>query len=111
MNQEQNPFDEFISSLLEEIMAKPGYRKLDQEEQKKIQEQISDHFREMVLDTLISRLNEEQRQEISGSLEQGSEVVEAKITKLASGVPGFLEDVEERLRNEAELFKSLDDSS
>ena len=107
MNQEQNPFDEFISSLLEEIMGKPAFQEMSEDEKERVRNKIQEHLQKKILDTLMQRLEEGQKQELSEALEQGSEVAEAKITQLSASLPGLMDDIEENLREEAELFKAI----
>ena len=96
----------YIKSLIAEIFASPGYEKLTKKDKDKIAKNLDVHFQDMILETLINRLDDEQVKDVRSVMKK-PKVLEQKLEEYAALVPGLAADIEERLKREVKALKSL----
>lgn len=96
--------DAFIEALILGILSDESLKSLTDEEKKAYREKLKGHFDTLILETLLNRLDEKQVAELH-SLGDRPEELEAKLEEYASLVPGLIEDIEDRLKNEFEALK------
>lgn len=96
----------YIESLIAEVLASSGYEKLDKKDKDKIVKNLDAHFQDMILETLINRLNNEQVEDVRGAIKK-PKVLEQKLEEYAALVPGLAIDIEDRLKREVKALKSL----
>jgi len=104
----ENLIQDMIDSMIKEVLSAPGYQSVSEAERQKIESRLNEHLQNLVLDTLLNRLDKEQSRELSQLVESGSEEdLESKISVLSAKVPNLAQDIEERLKQEVELLKKL----
>ncbi len=103
----QDPTTEYINSLVEQVLNSGQYQELEEQKREEIRGKLQEHFHNIIIDTAVNRMTDDQVEELNNALEQGGEKTETKMTELSAQIPGLAEDIEERLNREAEQLQKL----
>ncbi len=103
--------DEYIDSLISDVLSSPGYKDLSEEKKLSIKEKLEDHFQSLVIDTTLNRLTKDQMQELKKVMEEDESKMEEKMEEFASTIPLLAADIESRLDQEVEALKRLEGGS
>ncbi len=87
---------QFINQKIDQIMAAPVYSMLPEDQKQTKRSEIEDQIQNMILDTLIDSLTDEQMMSLQG-VDPASDEAPQKIMELAAQVPNFAETIEEKL--------------
>lgn len=101
-----DPFLNYIDSSVKEVLDSPGYLALSGDERDKLVKSLSEHFENMILETFMNRLTDNQVKEIRDTLSNHG-ILEEKFAEYAAQIPGLAGDIEDRLERETEALKSL----
>lgn len=93
-------FTTYIDSFVSGVLNRPGIAELPAEKKDLVAQQIRDRVNELVLETLFTRLGEEELKDIRGAIGK-PEALEQKLELYASSVPGLAEDITNRLERES----------
>lgn len=85
-------------------MADSSLQNLTEDKKQEYAEKLRLHFSDLIVETLLNRLEGEKLAEIRGLLDKPQEL-ETKLQEYASTVPDLAEDIEERLKRELEALK------
>jgi hypothetical protein len=97
--------EKYLESLVESVITgSPRLSALGEEEKKKAAEQLRDRLYQLALETLFTRLNPEQKEDVRKALSGGN--AEERVEHYASLVPDFALDLENRLQREVEFIKN-----
>lgn len=99
-------FSNYIETSVKKVLDSPGYLTLRGDERDKLEKSLSEHFENMILETFMNRLTDNQVKEVQNTLSNPS-ILEEKFTEYAAQIPGLAQDIEDRLGREAEALKSL----
>lgn len=94
----------YLEILVSEILAQPSLQGLTEEKKKEYAEKLRLHFSDLIVETLLNRLEEDKLAEIK-NLTKKPEELEAKLQEYAATVPDLAEDIEERLKRESKALK------
>jgi len=89
----------YIESMVVTVLESPILKDLPPEKKKAIADKISIHMDDLILETLLNRLNKQQLDDVKSSLKNPDEL-EKKIEFYASSVPMFYDDLNNRLQRE-----------
>jgi len=95
-----------IESLIDDLMAGPGYKDLSAEKKTAMADKLRGHIEGLIIESFINRLTEEQAKELRELL-TSPEALEEKFEVYAATIPGLAQDVEGRIRREFEMLKAL----
>lgn len=101
----QQQLQSYIDSFILGVLSEPRIASLPEDEQSKLRSQFQDRFDELILDTLLNRLNDDQVKELQGKLTDPT-ALEEKIAEYSALVPGLAEDLQHRLDREFTFIKS-----
>jgi 16S rRNA C967 or C1407 C5-methylase (RsmB/RsmF family) len=93
------------SQNAKELLKELNLDKLPPSKRDKVLAQIEEHFTNVVVSTLLNQLSEEQFEQFKKAL--ASDKQEEEIAALAVQVPGLAEILEERIKSEYELMRSV----
>ncbi len=92
-------FEDFLEKLISECLLGARFSYLAEKEKKETTEKLRDHFYDVIIDTLINQLSEEQLKEIRG-LDSASPKMQEKLSLFAASLPGVGFFLEEKLKKE-----------
>lgn len=95
--------DDLINTLIADILAADSYQTLTEVEKEKAAEKISERFSEVIFNTTIDNLTNEQVRSLN-SLPLDSPEMEKKLTEYASQTPDLLNKIATALKEESENF-------
>lgn len=99
-------FSNYIETSVKGVLDSPGYLTLGGDEREKLTESLKEHFGDMILETFMNRLTDDQAKEVQNNLSNPS-ILEEKFAEYAAQIPELAQDIEDRLGREAEMLKSL----
>lgn len=99
-----NKIDEYLDYLVIQCLQTPTVLNMTQDQKDQFIVTIRNHFNQVILETLVDRLNAEQFSQIEYLDPTSSEMVEM-VQKLASKTPGLMSDIQIRLQKEVEYIQ------
>lgn len=96
--------EEYIQNIVSGCLNSPAFANLTPEQRPEAESRLQAYFYRVIVETLINRLSEEQLNQIQ-DLDFSSPEMEAKLEQFAAAIPGFYQDMDEKLQQEAELVK------
>ncbi len=98
-DKDDKQLDRYMESMVAAVLQAPKLKDLPDEKKKAVAGQILERLDDLVLETLLNRLNEEQLDDIRSAM-SNPEQLEEKIEFYAASVPMFYEDLNNRLQRE-----------
>ncbi|MGM0439062.1 MAG: hypothetical protein ACQEP3_01350 [Patescibacteria group bacterium] len=99
--------ENFIDKKVEEILASPSYKNIEEDKRKSLKKEIQDHLERMVIETFVNRLSEEEAEDLNKLMQKDGSRAHKKLKELAFSTPELANDLEQRINREVEKFKSL----
>ena len=97
-----------LNKTTQTIIEELHLQDLTPEEQQEVLDKMQDHFADLMMRIMVARLNEEQFERFKKALVMTDELErEAHIAALASEVPGLADELDRRIAEEYELFKTV----
>lgn len=100
----QDFVDEYIESLVTQCLLIPKYANLPADQQQQAKDQLTDRFYNLILDTVVDKLNDDQVAELSALPPQSPEM-EAKIEQFSALIPNLMQDMQTALIKEVEVIR------
>ncbi len=94
----------YIEGLVAAVLANPRFAQIDSAKKSQLEEQVRERFSEVILDTLLARLTDEQLIEIDKVKGEMGEL-EKKIKEYAASFPDLADEFNLKLQIEAEALK------
>lgn len=96
--------EKYLNNLIEDCLQAPAFLTLSDQDKSLFRQKLDDYFSQVILETLIYSLSDDQVKEIE-NLDFNSPEAAQKIQLLAASVPGFIMILDEVLQKEAEKVK------
>lgn len=97
--------DAFLESQVSEVLSAPGLQTLTAQQKEEYATKLRTHFQDLVIDTLLNRLEDDKLKEIEELSKNNPQLLEEKFQEYAAMVPGLAEDIEIRLKQEVSALK------
>ena len=88
--------EHFLNDFAEKTLAGPGFIAFAPKEKEEFKSSLLEYFSDMIFDTLLRNLTEEQIKELQEIPDLGSEEAQQKIAMLSASVPGFIFILQDR---------------
>jgi len=98
--------EKFLTDIADETLAGPGFIAYAPKEKDEFKLKLLDYYSNLIFDTLLRNLNEQQIAELNTLPDLGSEEAQNKIALMSAQIPNFIFILEERLKQESETIKS-----
>lgn len=82
--------EKFLGDFADKALAGPGFIAYAPKEKDEFRVKLMDYFSDLIFDTLLQNLNEDQLKELQAFSDLGSEEAQQKIALLSASVPGFI---------------------
>lgn len=96
-------FEEFIEKLVSECLQGDKFSSLSEKEKIETAEKLRDYFYNVVIDSLLDQISEDQLAEIK-DLDAKDPKMAEKLTQFAAALPGFGFYLEDKLKKEMDLI-------
>lgn len=96
--------EEYIDGLVNEALGASVFASLSPEQKEEVKNKLYNHFYQVILDTTIDNLNEEQVSQLE-VLDPESPEMEEKIRLFAAQIPNLAQEMEQKLDEEVEKIK------
>lgn len=97
----------YLDGLIAEVLTAPGYQSLSADDQAAIKTKLTGHFQNMIMETMINRLSEDQVAELERAAADDPDKLTETTERIAATIPGLAIDIEERLKREAANLQKL----
>ncbi|KKR80516.1 MAG: hypothetical protein UU73_C0002G0054 [Candidatus Daviesbacteria bacterium GW2011_GWA1_41_61] len=104
MNLLEKNIDEYIDGLVTQVLSSPAFNMVSLQQQEEMNNKLYNHFYQVILDTTIDNLNEEQISQLE-ALDPESPQMEEKISLFAAQIPGLAQVLEQKLNEEVAKIK------
>lgn len=95
----------YIDNLVAEVLQSPNLSNLNEEQKKEYALKVQDHFNNMIFDTTVDLMTDEQLNSIK-SIPMDSPEMPGRITAIAALIPGLAEELEKRLKQEVDALRN-----
>lgn len=99
--------DKFLNDFADKALAGPGFIAYAPKEKDEFKLKLLDYFSDLIFDTLLRSLNDEQVAELNALPDLGSDEAQEKIALMSASVPNFIFILQDRLEKvSAEIAQS-----
>ena len=98
---------DYVTSLTTGIVTSAGYSQLAPPEQTELTKKLEAHFESLIIETFLNRIDPDAAEELQVLLESDEEKAFDRIEEMAAVTPGLLQDIEDRLSREAQVWREL----
>jgi hypothetical protein len=88
--------DQFLNDFAEKTLAGPGFIAFAPKEKEEFKNQLLEYFSDLIFDTLLRSLNDEQISQLQVFPDLGSDEAQQKIAEMSASVPGFIFILQDR---------------
>jgi|SRR3989344_8969113 len=97
--------EQYLNKYIEECLNSPGFSALNEEQKVEAQKQLEEYFNQLILETLINNLSQDQMNQLGQDADFESPETLDQLQLFAAQIPGFLMILEEQLKKSAESIK------
>ena len=94
--------EKFLGEYAERALRGAGFASLTDEQRAETKSKLLDYFSDLIFDTLLQNLTDEQLKELQGFSDLGSEEAQQKIAAMSASIPGFIFILQDRFEKAAE---------
>lgn len=99
--------DKFLTEIIDKTLAGPGFAIYSPQEKEDFKVKLNEYFSDLIFDTLLRNLNDDQMKELNEISDLASEEAQNKIALMSASVPGFIFILQDRLEKaSAEIGKT-----
>lgn len=89
--------DKYLNDFADKALAGPGFIAYAPKEKDEFKVKLLDYFSDLIFDTLLRSLNDDQIAELNALPDLGSEEAQNKIAQFSASVPNFIFILQDRL--------------
>lgn len=94
--------DKFVTEIVDKTLTGPGFAIYSPQEIEQFKEKLNGYFSDLIFDTLLRNLNDDQMKELSEIQDLGSEDAQNKIAQFSASIPGFIFILQDRFEKASE---------
>ena len=94
--------EKFLNDFADKTLNGSGFAGVAPEQKTEIKAKLLDYFSNLIFDTLLSNLKEEQLKELEQMQDLGSDEAQKKIALMSASIPGFIFILEDRMEKASE---------
>lgn len=94
----------YLEDLILTILQSPSFVNFSEEQKDQFAKKVRDHFQNIIFDTIVDSMNDEQLLSIK-DLPMGSPQMVKRIEEISSQIPNLAQIIEKRLLGEVEEIK------
>lgn len=89
--------DKFLNDFADKALAGPGFIAYAPKEKEEFKGKLLDYFSDLIFDTLLRNLNDDQIAQLNAMPDLGSQEAQDKIALMSASVPNFIFILQDRL--------------
>lgn len=101
-----NALQKLLGPEADALLNELGVGKMPEEDKELVIAELGDHFMDLITETTLDNLNDEQLKEFKEAMELPSSERDEKITQITSGILGLSEKIKKAVENELKVIKS-----
>ncbi len=94
--------DKFLNDFADKTLAGSGFIAFAPKEKDELRAKLLDYFSDLIFDTLLQSLNDDQLKELQAMPDLGSDEAQQKIALFSASIPGFIFILEDRFEKVSE---------
>ena len=94
--------EKFLSDFANKALAGPGFIAFAPKEKEEFKVKILEYFSDLIFDTLLRNLKDDQIKELQEMTDLGSPEAQQKIALMSASIPGFIFILQDRFEKAAE---------
>ena len=94
--------EKYLNDFADKALTGPGFIAFAPKEKQEFRVKLVDYFSDLIFDTLLQNLNENQLQELHGMQDLGSDESQQKIALMSASISGFIFILQDRFEKASE---------